>query len=94
MKRVKLAALCVVYGVMDLYLLLGWMASGQPQRVSLWNKLYGPLTFDLSPNADGYGLAFLLLSVLATIVFMVVLVRSARPATPATTAANPFTKES
>ena len=94
MKRVKLAALCVVYGVMDLYLLLGWMASGQPQRVSLWNKLYGPLTFDLSPNADGYGLAFLLLSVLATIVFMVVIVRMARPAAPATTEANPFTKES
>jgi hypothetical protein len=46
------------------------MASGQPQRVSLWNKLYGPLTFDLSPNAEGYGLAFLLLSGLATIGFM------------------------
>lgn len=94
MKRVKLAALCVVYGVMDLYLLLGWMASGQPQRVSLWNKLYGPLTFDLSPNPEGYGLALLLLSGLATIVFIVVIVRMARPAAPATTEANPFTKES
>jgi len=94
MKRFKLAALCVVYGVIDLYLLLGWMASGQPQRLSLWNKLYGPLTFDLSPNAEGYGLAFLLLSVLATIVFMVVLVRAVRPATPTGTEANPFTKDS
>jgi hypothetical protein len=94
MRRLKLAALCVAYGVVDLYLLLGWFASGQPQRVSLWNKLYGPLTFDLGPNADGYGLAFLLLSGLATIVFMVVLVRAVRPATPAGTEANPFTKGS
>jgi hypothetical protein len=94
MQRLKLAALCVAYGVIDLYLLLGWFASGQPQRVSLWNKLYGPLTFDLGPNADGYGLAFLLLSGLATIVFMVVLVRWARPATPGDAATNPYTKES
>ena len=94
MKRLKFAALCLAYGVVDLYLLLGWFASGQPQRVSLWNKLYGPLTFDLSAHAEGYGLAFLLLSGLATVVFMVVLVRAARPATPADTEANPFTKDS
>ncbi len=94
MKRLKVAALCVAYGFTDLYLLLGWMASGQPQRVSLWNKLYGPLTFDLSPNAEGYGLAFLLLSGLATIGFMVVLVRMVRPVVPAATDNNPFTKES
>jgi len=94
MKQLKIAALCVAYGITDLYLVLGWMASGQPQRVSLWNMLYGPLTFDLSPNPEGYGLALLLLSGLATIVFMVVIVRMARPATPATTEANPFTKAS
>jgi len=94
MKALKLAALCVAYGVVDLYLLLGWFASGQPQRVSLWNKLYSPLTFDLSPHAENYGLAFLLLSGLATVVFMVLLVRAARPATPSGTEANPFTKDS
>lgn len=94
MKQFKLAALCVAYGVIDLYLLLGWFASGAPQRETLWNKIYGPLTFDLSPNAEGYGLALLVLSGLATIVFMVVLVRLARPAAPATTEANPFTKKS
>jgi len=94
MKRLKVAALCVAYGFTDLYLLLGWMASGQPQRVSVWNKLYGPLTFDLRPNAEGYGLALLLLSGLATIGFMVVLVRMVRPVAPAATGDNPFTKES
>lgn len=94
MQRLKVAALCVAYGFTDLYLLLGWMASGQPQRVSVWNKLYGPLTFDLRPNAEGYGLALLLLSGLATIGFMVVLVRMVRPVAPAATGDNPFTKES
>ena len=93
MKQLKLAALCVAYGVTDLYLLLGWFATSQPQRTTLWQKLYGRLTFDLSGNPDGYGLAFLLLSGLATVVFMVVLVRTARTA-QAPVDDNPFTKES
>ena len=93
MKALKLGALCVAYGITDLYLLLGWFATSQPQRVTLWQKLYGPLTFDLEAHPDGYGLAFLLLSGLATVVFMIVLVRNARPA-QAPADDNPFTGES
>ena len=74
MKQLKLAALCVAYGITDLYLLLGWFATSQPQRTTLWQKLYGPLAFDLSGNPDGYGLAFLLLSGLAVTALMAVLV--------------------
>ncbi len=82
MKQLKLAALCVAYAAVDLYLLLGWFASGQPERTTLWQKLYGPLTFDLGAHPAGYGMALLLLSGLATVAFMVVLVRTARGTQP------------
>jgi hypothetical protein len=93
MKQLKLAALCVTYAAVDLYLLLGWFASAQPQRTTLWQKLYGPLTFDLGAHPEGYGMALLLLSGLATIGFMVVLVRTARGPQPAADD-NPSTKAS
>jgi hypothetical protein len=83
MKQLKLALLCVAYAAVDLYLLLGWFASGQPQRTTLWQKLYGPLAFDLGAHPEGYGMALLLLSGLATIGFMIVLVRTARGPLPA-----------
>lgn len=84
MKVLKLALLCAGYAATDLYLLLGWFAAATPKATAtLWHRLFGPLTFDLSPHPEGYGFAFLTLSCLATVAFMVVLVRMSRGALPA-----------
>lgn len=92
MKKLQMVGLCLGYGLLDLYLLLGWFAASQPQRPGLWQKIYGPLTFDLSGNPDGLGITFLLLSGLATVAFMIGIIRLTR-STPPPANDNPFTGE-
>jgi hypothetical protein len=89
MKLLRIALLCAVYAALDLYLLLGWLASGLPSnRTQLWHQLFGPLAFDVSAHPDGYGFAFLTLSCLATVAFFGLLVRMNRGTVPADPAAS------
>ena len=88
MRFLQLALLCAAYAALDLYLLLGWLASGLPSnRTQLWHKLFGPLAFDVSAHPHGYGFAFLTLSCLATFGFFGLLVRANRGTQPADRAA-------
>lgn len=80
MKALKLALLGVAYAALELYLLLGWLATATPKETStLWHRAFGPLTFNLLYHSEAYGLTFLGLSCLATVGFVVVLVRALRP---------------
>lgn len=56
MKPAKLLPPIFAYSTASLYLVGGFVESLKPERPGFWRKIFGPLTFDLGPNATQTGL--------------------------------------
>lgn len=59
MKPAKLLPPILAYSMSSLYLVGGFVESIKPEGPSFWRKIFGPLTFDLGPNATQTGMIML-----------------------------------
>lgn len=59
MKPAKLLPPIFAYSTSSLYLVGGFVESIKPEGPSFWRKIFGPLAFDLGPNATRTGMIML-----------------------------------
>ena len=64
MKPAKLLPPILAYSTGSFYLIGGFVESIEPDRPSFWRKIFGPLTFDLGPNATQTGMIMLGINIL------------------------------